>query len=248
VSVWDNIKGVALGFVEWLSPVIDLIICPFKQIGNVIGGIIGTAGGWFGETADMGKTGIARMSENKAVMDAAAKPGETAAPITQTAASPLAVPSFSAAPVVPVTETASPITAPAFTAANVITPVMDMAELNRQVQTSPFSVPARRCVDLMIAALWEHGAEGLTCFFDEKDIFHFRTPRDTGKNEGGTETFESGKNIVRSGSGWIEVLPRPIRHTQDITVNGRPLITARTDLTVSRTSTRLRLFLREAAA
>jgi hypothetical protein len=108
------------------------------------------------------------------------------------------------------------------------------------------SVPARRCVDLLIAALREHGEEGLTYFFDEKDIFHFGTPRDTGKNEGKAETFETGKNIVRSGSGWIEVLPLPIRHTQDITVNGRPLITARTDLTVSRSSTRLLLFLREA--
>jgi TP901 family phage tail tape measure protein len=119
-SIWEGIKGVVMGFVEWLSPVIDMIIAPFKAIGNVIGGIINTVGGWFGETVDMGKTEISRMNENKTVRDAAARPVEAAAPITQTAASPVAVPSFSAAPVVPAMEIASPITAPAFTTTSAV--------------------------------------------------------------------------------------------------------------------------------
>lgn len=75
-SVWESIKGVVLGFVEWLSPVIDVIIAPFKAIGNVIGGIIGAAGGWFGETVELGKSEMARMGENKAA--AAASPALTA--------------------------------------------------------------------------------------------------------------------------------------------------------------------------
>ena len=107
-------------------------------------------------------------------------------------------------------------------------------------------IPARRCIDLIVAALREHGAERLEYFFDEKDIFHFGTPEDTGKNEGEAEDFETGKNITRSGPGWIEIVPRPIRHTRKITVNGKSLVTVRSDLTVSRSSTRLILCLREA--
>jgi hypothetical protein len=106
-------------------------------------------------------------------------------------------------------------------------------------------IPARRCVDLLIDALKEYGFGGLVYFFDEKDVFHFGTQADTGKNEGGEETFETGKNITRSGSGWIEVLPRPIRHTQKITVNGKSVVTARTDLAASRISTRLTLYIRD---
>jgi hypothetical protein len=59
------------------------------------------------------------------------------------------------------------------------------------------------------------------------------------------ESYETGNNIIRSDSGWIEVLPRPIRHSWEITVNGKPLVTVRTELTVSRVSTRLVLSLRE---
>jgi hypothetical protein len=103
------------------------------------------------------------------------------------------------------------------------------------------------CIDLLIDALKEHGAEGLRYFFDEKDAFHFGTAEDTGKNEGGAFAFETGKNILRTGSGWIEVLPRPIRHTQGLTVNGKELLTVRTDLRVSRKASRLTLWVREAA-
>ena len=108
------------------------------------------------------------------------------------------------------------------------------------------SIPARLCVDLLIDALAEYGFEGLEYFFDEKDVFHFGTAADTGKNEGAAENFETGKNIVSSGSGWIEVLPRPVRHTREITVNGNSLITLRTDLAVLRKSARLVLYIRAA--
>jgi hypothetical protein len=106
-------------------------------------------------------------------------------------------------------------------------------------------ISAGLCVDLLIDALKEHGAEGLTYFFDEKDVFHFGTAQDTGKNDGGTETFETGKNIIRSGTGRIEILPRPIRHTQAVTVDGAGVLTVRTELFVSRKSSRQTLWFRE---
>jgi TP901 family phage tail tape measure protein len=74
-SVWEGIKGIVMGFVEWLSPVIDAIIAPFKAIGDVIGGIIGSVKGWFGETVEIGKNELAKSGENKA-QTAAAKPVE----------------------------------------------------------------------------------------------------------------------------------------------------------------------------
>ncbi|MDR0403579.1 MAG: hypothetical protein LBH35_08345 [Treponema sp.] len=123
---------------------------------------------------------------------------------------------------------------------SVTCPDVELARFSTQ------TIPARMCIDLLIDALKEHGAEGLVYFFDEKDVFHFGTVADTGKNEGEAETFEIGKNITRSGSGWIEVLPRPIRHSREVTVNGKTLFTTRTDLTVSRSSSRLVLYLREA--
>jgi TP901 family phage tail tape measure protein len=64
-SVWESIKGVVMSFVEWLSPVIDAIIAPFKGIGNAIGSIVGTVGGWFGKTVELGKTELAKAGENK---------------------------------------------------------------------------------------------------------------------------------------------------------------------------------------
>ena len=141
-------------------------------------------------------------------------------------------------------------------AASILEDILGAAGINEKSVTCPdvelarFStqtIPARMCIDLLIDALKEHGAEGLVYFFDEKDVFHFGTIADTGKNEGEAETFETGKNIVSSGSGWIEVLPRPVRHSREITVNGKTLLTMRTDLTISRSSSRLTLYLREAA-
>jgi hypothetical protein len=96
VSIWDGIKGVVLGFVEWLSPVIDAIIAPFKAIGNVIGGIINTVGGWFGETVDLGKSELAKMNEKK-VVTAASKPVENASvPIVPNTQASVTAPSLNA--------------------------------------------------------------------------------------------------------------------------------------------------------
>jgi hypothetical protein len=140
-------------------------------------------------------------------------------------------------------------------AANILEDILGAAGITEKSITCPgvelarFSTPeraARVCIDLLIDALKEHGAEGLTYFFDEKDIFHFGTEADTGRNEGEAFSFETGKDILRSGSGWIEVLPRPIRHSQAIAVNGKPMLAVRTDLTVSRKATRLILWIKEA--
>ena len=104
------------------------------------------------------------------------------------------------------------------------------------------TLAVRNGIDLLIGALKEHGAQRLTYFFDEKDVFHFGTKDDTGRNEGDIYQFEAGKHILRSGSGWIEVLPCPIRHTQAVHINGKPRITIKTDVTISRGLSRLYLW------
>jgi len=108
-------------------------------------------------------------------------------------------------------------------------------------------IPAEHLIKLLIKALEEHSHMGLRFFFDEKDKFHFGTDADTGKNEGNVFEFETGKNIIKKGEGWIEVLPLPVRHTQEVKVDGVTLITRRTDLKVAGNNSRLKLWLREAA-
>jgi hypothetical protein len=108
-------------------------------------------------------------------------------------------------------------------------------------------IPAEYIITLLIKALEEHNCMGLRFFFDEKDVFHFGTGADTGKNEGNVFEFETGKNIIKKGEGWIEVLPLPVRHTQNVIVDGKPLVTNRTDLYVSGNNSRLKLWLRDAA-
>jgi hypothetical protein len=106
-------------------------------------------------------------------------------------------------------------------------------------------IPARMVLDLLIDAVKEHGVRGLVWFFDEKDAFHFGTPDDTGKNEGETVAFETDKNILCKGNGWIETLPFPIRHSRAVTVDGREFVTVRSDLSAARPRSRLTLWLRE---
>jgi hypothetical protein len=108
-------------------------------------------------------------------------------------------------------------------------------------------IPAEHIIALLIKALEEHGHKGLRYFFDEKDTFHFGTSSDTGKNEGNVFEFETGKNIIKKGWGLIEVLPLPVRHTQKVIVDGKTLVTRRTDLKVAGNNSRLKLWLREAA-
>jgi hypothetical protein len=140
-------------------------------------------------------------------------------------------------------------------AANILDDILGAAGITEKSITCPDielsrfstqSITARMCIDLLIDALKEHGDEKLNYFFDEKDTFHFGTIDDTGKNEGEAFTFETGKNILRSGSGRIEVLPCPVRHSQAVTVNEKQMLTVRTDFTVSRNATRLVLWLEAA--
>jgi hypothetical protein len=141
-------------------------------------------------------------------------------------------------------------------ASTILDDILGAADITEKTITCPdvelarFStqtISAHMCIDLLIDALKEHGAEGLCYFFDEKDTFHFGTAEDTGKNEGEAFAFETGKDILRTGTGWIEVLPRPIRHTQSLTIDGKELLTVRTDLRVSRKASRLTLWVKEAA-
>jgi hypothetical protein len=142
-------------------------------------------------------------------------------------------------------------------AANILDDILGAAGITEKsvacsgVELARFStqtVTARLCADLLIDALKEHGVEkNKLFFFDEKDTFHFGTGADTGRNEGAEYVFETGKNILKTGSGWIEVLPRPIRHTRESAVNGKAMLTVRSDLTVSRKLSRLTLWLGEAA-
>ena len=107
-------------------------------------------------------------------------------------------------------------------------------------------IPAENIITLLIKALEEHNHMGLRFFFDEKNIFHFGTDADSGKSEGDVFSLETGKNILKKGSGWVEVLPLPVRHTQEITVDGATLITRRTHLNIAGNNSRLKLWLREA--
>jgi len=108
-------------------------------------------------------------------------------------------------------------------------------------------IPAEYIIRLLIKALEEHSHMGLRFFFDEKDKFHFGTDADTGKNDGNVFEFETEKNIFRKGEGWIEAFPMPIRHTQEVKVDGATLVTRRTSLEIAGKNSRLKLWLREAS-
>jgi len=94
----------------------------------------------------------------------------------------------------------------------------------------------------LIKALEEHGHAGLSFFFDETDTFHFGTINDTGKNDGAVYEFETAKNILKKGDGWIEVLPLPIRHSQEIVLDSVQTLVQRTELHISGSTSRLRLY------
>lgn len=108
------------------------------------------------------------------------------------------------------------------------------------------NIPADACIQLLIKALEGHGHKGLRFFFDAEDTFHFGAAEDTGKNKGAVYEFETGKNILRKGEGWIQILPLPIRHSQEVIIDGKKMSTCRTDLIVSGAYSRLRLWLRTA--
>lgn len=112
---------------------------------------------------------------------------------------------------------------------------------------SSASLPASSCLSLLVKALEEHGHSGLRFFFDAKNVFRFGTLDDTGINEGAAVALESGKNIIRRGPGWVEVLPMAVRHSQAVTVDGVRVVPVRTALAVSRQGSRLTLWIKEAA-
>jgi hypothetical protein len=112
---------------------------------------------------------------------------------------------------------------------------------------STASIPALECIYLLIDALKGYGHTGLRFFFDKENVFRFGTVKDTAVNEGENYVLETGENILRTGSGWVEILPLPIRHSQKITVDGEPLFTYRTALTVSRDRSRMKLWVRKEA-
>jgi hypothetical protein len=109
------------------------------------------------------------------------------------------------------------------------------------------NITADRCIQLLVHALGEFGENGLRYFFDAENVFRFGRFGDTGKNEGPDVTLKTGTDIIRKGDGWVEILPRPIRHSQAVTVDGIRLETIRTELLVSQRSSRLILWLKEAA-
>jgi hypothetical protein len=101
------------------------------------------------------------------------------------------------------------------------------------------TITADMCIDLLIRAMEQHGAGDLRFFFDAENIFHFGTSEDTGRNEGIEIALETGKNIIRRGAGFVETLPLPLRHSQSLTIDGIPVETIRTDLSVSQRRSRL---------
>ena len=140
------------------------------------------------------------------------------------------------------------------TAAAILGDALDAAGIGARaiscpaVEVARFStgtVPADRLIGLLIKALEEHGHRGLRFFFDESDTFRFGTSKDSGRNEGGTFEFRTGRDILARGEDWIEVLPLPIRHSMTVVVDGRGSRIRRTDLRLSGSRSRLRLRLAE---
>ena len=114
------------------------------------------------------------------------------------------------------------------------------------VEVARFStqnIPAEKVITHLIDVLFHHGHEGYRFFFDEKNIFHFGTKDDTGKNDGEVFEFETGKTIFKKGAKRIDVLPLPIRHTQDVLIDGEKHTTFRTDLSISGNRSRLYLWM-----
>jgi hypothetical protein len=110
---------------------------------------------------------------------------------------------------------------------------------------SMMNVRAVQCLALLIQALESQGVEGLRYFFDEQDVFHFGTREDTGVNEGEVIAFESGKDIITKGEGYIEVLPLPIRHSRQVLLDGVNRETVRTEVSICRGHSRLKLWVKE---
>jgi hypothetical protein len=118
------------------------------------------------------------------------------------------------------------------------------------VEVARFStekIPADIYIKNLIKTLEEHGHTGFRFFFDAENTFRFGAAGDAGKNEGTAFEFATGRNILKKGDGFIEVLPLPIRHSQAVIVDGAELVVHRTDLTVSGARSRLVLWLRGAA-
>jgi len=142
------------------------------------------------------------------------------------------------------------------TATAILKDALDAAGIEKTAITCPdvevarFStgtVFADRLIEILVGTLAEHGHRGIRFFFDETDTFHFGTSGDAGRNPGETREFKTGANIVAKGDGWIETLPLPIRHSTRAVVDGRKLWVRATELRVSGTTSRLRLWLSEAA-
>jgi hypothetical protein len=134
------------------------------------------------------------------------------------------------------------------TAKGILQDVLDAAGITDTAITCPVvtlarfstdSITADMCVNLLIRALEQHDIQDLRFFFDAENIFHFGTDADTGKNEGIEIILETGKNIIKRGEGFVELLPLPLRHSQALTIDGTPVETIRTELTVSQRRSRL---------
>ena len=128
--------------------------------------------------------------------------------------------------------------------------ISDSAISCPSVEVARFStqkIPADMIIKLLIKTLEEHGHHGLRFFFDKENVFRFGTLEDNGKNEGAVFEFETGKNILKTGNNKIEVLPVPIRHSQEVTVDGKKLIPTRTELYLSGRRSRLVVWLKGAA-
>jgi hypothetical protein len=125
------------------------------------------------------------------------------------------------------------------TEAEITCPAVELARF------STVSIPADTCIALLIDALRGYNHRGIRYFFDAHNTLRFGTLEDTGKNDGEPYAFETRKHILRTGPGWIETLPYPIRHSQNITINDTQVITQRTDLLVSQRRSQLKLWVGE---
>jgi TP901 family phage tail tape measure protein len=64
VSIWDGIKSVVIGFIEWISGAIEFIIAPFLRAGEIIGGFLGSIGGFFKGLIGESESAGVKINEN----------------------------------------------------------------------------------------------------------------------------------------------------------------------------------------
>ena len=110
------------------------------------------------------------------------------------------------------------------------------------------SVPANEIIKEIIETLKSYGQdEKYRFFFDTNNVFRFGTLDDTGINPGERFVLKSGVNIITKKGNCITTMPLPIRHSQEIEVDGKSFIPYRTEMIIGSKASRIKIWGQEAA-